>query len=185
MEFIPDQQQREAQDVPYFDDVTSEEGWQGYATKKSIEDLKAEVIAAIGRMDGLVTGFVQGVYHIGGKERGGYQIHYVVEHSDGTTVQGRLDVAALPVKDTPRSRRSFETRKIKSLKMALYMVRMSLNGKWFLQQLSPGYVPLMPWMLVAGGKTVTQLWSERGETNNLLPAGNGEFIEGEYKESDQ
>lgn len=69
--------------------------------------------------------------------------------------------------------------------MALYMLRQGLSGLWFLQQLSPGYAALMPWMLTSGKngeKTITQLWSESQSFSNLLPPGNAEFVEGTYKE---
>ena len=71
-------------------------------------------------------------------------------------------------------------KKEKALKMALYMLRISLDGMWFMQQLSPGYAPLMPWMIAnQEGKTVSQLWAESSVMNNLLPPGESEFVEGE------
>jgi hypothetical protein len=65
--------------------------------------------------------------------------------------------------------------------MALYMIRKALEGTWFLQKLSPGYAPLMPWMLTAKGKTIIQVWSEQVFLENLLPSGE-EFVEGEIVE---
>ena len=47
MNFIPDQSKIESQEVPYFDNVTTEDGWQGHSTGKSIERLKQEVITAL------------------------------------------------------------------------------------------------------------------------------------------
>jgi hypothetical protein len=98
--------------------------------------------------------------------------------------RGRIDIASLPVKDNYRLRRSLNARKDRSLKMALYMLRTALDGTWFLQQLSPGYAPLMPWMLMegSGDKTITQLWSESAAMRNLLPPGQGDFIEAEFEE---
>jgi hypothetical protein len=182
MEFIPENQRRTPADVPYFDDVTSEGGWQGHSTGKSLETLKSEVIAAIGRLGGLVVGFQRGTFLIGARKREGFQIHYAIEGPDGSMFRGRIDVAALPVRDTSRLRRSLHTRREKALKMALYMLRMALDGTWFLQQLSPGYAPLMPWMLAQDGKTVTQLWSESAMMNNLLPPGESDFVDGDFEE---
>lgn len=51
--FIPDQPKKAA-DVPYFDDVSSDAGWQGQATTKSIETLKSEIVQAVCRLGGLV-----------------------------------------------------------------------------------------------------------------------------------
>lgn len=182
MNFIPETPKSSRPEVPYFDDVTSEGGWQGHSTSKSIDTLKDEIVVAINRLGGRVGGFQRGTFMIGSQKREGYQVHYHVERLDGQLVRGRLDIAALPVKEDRRLRRSYETRRNKSLKMALYMLRTALEGTWFLQQLSPGYAPLMPWMLADGEKTVTQLWSESAAMGNLLPPGEGEFVEGDYRE---
>lgn len=185
MDFIPEQAEQQAKDVPYFDDVTAQDGWQGHTTNKGIDTLKSEIMVSISRLGGLVTGFQRGAFVIGDKKRDGFQIHYAIEMPDGAMLQGRLDVAALPVRDRHRQRRSLDTRREKSLKMALYMLRNALDGTWFLQQLSPGYAPLMPWMLErASGKTISQLWSERA-FNNLLPPGDGEFVEGEFEREEK
>jgi hypothetical protein len=62
------------------------------------------------------------------------------------------------------------------------MLRNSFDGLWFLQQLSPGFAPLMPFMLADGNMTVSQLWSESSMMSNLLPPGEGDFVEGQVKE---
>lgn len=68
--------------------------------------------------------------------------------------------------------------------MALYMIRMFLDGNWFAQQLSPGYSALMPFMIGPGSKTISELWAESAVMKNLLPPLSGEFEEGEYKVDD-
>ena len=182
MDFIPDQP-KQIQEVPFYEDVTAAGGWQGHSTSKSISSLKSEITASIGRLGGLVTGFQRGTFMIGEQAREGFQIHYVIEQPDGGMMRGRLDVAALPVRKSERLRRSYETRKDKSLRMALYMLRNALDGTWFLQQLSPGYAPLMPWMLEANsGKSLTQLWSESAAMRQLLPPSEGDFIDGDFEE---
>lgn len=179
MEFIPEMP-TEAQDVPYFGDVTSEGGWQGHSTTKSVATLKSEVIVALSRLGGLVTGFQRGRFQVGEHAREGFRIHYAIEKSDGVMFPGRLDVAALPVKETKRGGPQRQ-RAEKSLKMALYMLRNALDGAWFLQQLSPGYSPLMPWLLDAGSdKTVSQLWAEAVPIGRLLPP--ADFVDGEFEE---
>lgn len=183
MDFVPQQPRSETQDVPYFDDVTGENGWQGHSTGKSLGTLKSEVITAIGRLGGSVLNFQRGTFLVGNRKREGFQIHYVVERiSDGAIFHGRIDIAALPVRDEHRLRRSLARRQERSLKMALYMLRMALNGSWFLQHLSPGYAPLMPWMLAQEGETITQLWSKSALMTNLLPPGESDFVEGEFNE---
>lgn len=181
MKFIPEMP-KQAQDVPYFDDVTSADGWQGHTTKKTVNVLKSEIFVAVNRLGGLITGFQQGTFHIGDVERDGFRIFYGIDSLDDSVIPGRLDIAALPVKRDYKKARSLETRKLQSLKMALYMVRNAMDGAWFLQQLSPGYAPLMPWMLVDGKNTITQLWSESAAMGKLLPPGDAEFVDGKYNE---
>jgi len=183
MDFIPRQPTGEAQTVPFFNDVTSEGGWQGHSTGKSLETLKSEVMVSMNRLGGLVTGFQRGFFQTGPTQREGFRIHYVVEQPDGVMLRGRLDIAALPIRETPKSRRSSAARQERSLKMALYMLRNALDGNWFLQQLSPGFAPLLPWMIEEKtGKTITQLWSESVVMGKLLPPPGGEFVEGEFEE---
>lgn len=170
-------EQKKPQHVPFFEDASREEGWQGYSTTKSIKALQAEIGDAIGRLGGIVSGFQNGTFQIEGQSRDGYQVHYSIQNPNGQLVPGRLDIAALPVKN-----RRDESRRQKSLRMALYMLRNALDGMWFMQQLSPGYAALMPWMLADDGKTISQLWSESPIMSRLLPPGNADFVEGEIKE---
>ena len=183
MNFTPEQP-KIAQNVPYFDDVTAKDGWAGHATSKSIDTLKAEIVVVISRLGGMVSenSFQRGSFLIDDKKREGFQIQYAIQHPDGSIVPARLDVAALPVRNDYRLNRTLKKRSEQSLKMALYMLRSALEGTWFLQQLSPGYAPLMPWMLEkSSGKTISQLWAE-STFGKLLPPGNSEFVEGEYRE---
>lgn len=177
MNFIP-QGQNEAKDVPYYEDAQKEDGWQGHTTTKSVDRLKSEVTEAITRLGGFVSGFQMGTFLIGQRERQGFQIHYSLTAADGRFIPGRLDIAALPVKH-----RYDTQKKDKSLRMALYMLRIGLDGMWLFQQLSPGYAPLMPFMIAnAEGKTVSQLWAESPMMSNLLPPGDADFIEAEVTE---
>jgi len=172
MNFIPETPKDQISDVPYFDDVSGDAGWQGQSTGKSIDALKAEVIAAISRLGGAVSTFQKGTYKVGNHDREGYQIVYAIESPGGKMTLGRIDVAALPVKTNYRKSKSLATRKEKSLKMALYVLAIALNGTWYLQQLSPGYSALIPWMLEGNkqsGKTIAQLWAGQMNTNLLLP----------------
>jgi len=173
MEFKPSQ--TESVKVPFFEDAKSEDGWQGYATSKSVETLQKEITDCIRRLGGFVSGFQHGRFIVDKLEREGYRIYYSISAPDGGHVPGRLDIAALPV----RQRYNNQVKRDKSLRMALYMLRVGLDGSWFMQQLSPGYAPLMPWMLNAEGKTVSELWAESPMMNRLLPPPSSDFVEGE------
>lgn len=169
--FTPEE--HKAVKVPYYDDVSREQGWQGYTTGKSVETLQAEIVKAFARLGGIVSGFQRGAFQIDQQTREGFRVHYSIQSPNGF-IPGRLDVAALPVRS-----KYDEKKKDKTLRMALYMLRTSLEGMWFIQQLSPGYAPLMPWMLAEGDKTITQLWAETSIMNRLLPPAESEFVEGE------
>ena len=175
--FIPDQPKL-AQDVPFYEDVTGSNGWQGQTTTKSVDTLKSEITVAVSRLGGMVTGFQKGTFQVGKQERQGFRVNYSIETPDGKMIPGRIDIAALPVRKAPIN--SYNTRCDKSLKMALFMLRDAFDGLWFLQQLSPGFAPLMPFML-SGKKdlTISQLWNETAMMDNLLPSNISDFIEGE------
>jgi hypothetical protein len=167
MNFVPDQ--TEAKKVPYFEDAKREDGWQGHTTTKTVERLKKEIEKALMLLGGVVVNFQQGTYQIDGQSRQGFQVYYAV-----AGMPARLDIAALPVRDNWNAKK-----KDQSLKMALYMLAEGLNGAWLMQQLVPGYNPMIPLMLGEGDKTISQLWSERSSMGKLLPPPETEFIEAE------
>jgi hypothetical protein len=172
MDFIPETKDKLVK-VPYFDDVTSDGGWQGHATTKSIDGLKSEVNESIGRLGGIVIKIQMGSFVTEGQGRQGMRIEYMM---DGT-IPGRLDIAALPVRISNATIKTLEKRKQQSMKMALYMLRMALDGMWFLQQLSPGYAALLPWMLVDKNTTFSQKWAETNLAE-LMPSNDSEFVDG-------
>lgn len=185
MDFIPEQP--ESRDVPFYDDVTSEGGWQGHRTQKSLDKLQVEVTDSLTRLGATVIGFQRGVFITGSHKRDGFRIRYFIQSPDGnTSIPGQFDIAALPIKTDYKLRKTENRRRADSLKMALYMARDAIDGLWYLQQLSPGFAPLMPWLLASSeNKTISQLWSESTVMKNLLPPGGSDFdvVEGEYWEN--
>ena len=176
MNFVPDLP-KQAADVPFFEDVEASDGWQGQTTQKSMDSLKSEVAIAVSRLGGIVVGFVKGSFD----NRMGFRLHYTITALDGMLIPGQIDIAALPVRGPKRhyDNKTKEHAQEQSLKMALFMFRNALSGLWFLQQLSPGYAPLMPFMIMQDGKTVTQIWSEQSNMKMLVPPKDGDFVEGE------
>lgn len=165
--FTPDK--NEAQIVPFFEDAKAEDGWQGHTTTKTLKRLQDEVKEAIARLGASVVSFQQGTFQIDQKTRQGFRVHYVIEGR-----VARLDIAALPVRNRYNNKK-----KEQSLKMALYMLEIGLSGAWVMQQLSPGYAPLMPFILTEGDKTISEMWIENSAIGRLLPPRPEEFIEGE------
>jgi hypothetical protein len=152
MAFIPDQPDKQ-QPVPYLEDVTSSGGWVGHTTTKSLEVLIAEVSTALGRLGGTVTSIQSGSFqdeHNPGRKRPGYVIRYNYMVQSGQVISGKIDVAGLP------ARKPGPDKEKQSRKMALYMLRDAFEGMWYMQQLSPGLVALMPFMLAEGDITFSQ-----------------------------
>ena len=188
MKFIPDEKEGQF-NVPYLESARSDDGWQGQSTNESIESLRSQISAEIGRLGGSVTRFMRGKYEIDGKERPGVQLEYSVVAPNGRSFVGRIDVAGLPWQPSYGGKKSHggysdaeKKKRSKSLKMALYNVREALKAMRVLQILSPGYSALIPWMLVGDSeKTIGELW---GMGSPALPAPNedGEIIEADFKE---
>lgn len=171
--FTPEE--NKAKKVPFYEDAKEADGWKGQSTTKSVERLQAEITEAVSRLGGVVSGFQRGTFQVENQSRQGFQMHYALRNTDGSFNPGRIDIAALPVKDKWN-----DTKKDKSLRMSLYMLREALEGLWLLQQLAPGYAALMPWMVVSReGKTLTQAWSESSGFKQLLPPSDSSFTEGE------
>jgi hypothetical protein len=190
MKFIPDEGGQDY-DVPLFDQVSAKDGWKGQSTDKSVETLRAEISAEIGRMHGTMTGWMRGEYEMpDGNRRPGIEIKYQVVTGEGQAFEGRIAIAALPYEFSEGradSARINRTRADKSLRMGLYNVRDALQGSRIMETLSPGYAALMPWLLVGGEeKTVSELWAEQGMGQRALPVPDedGEIVDGVVREVD-
>jgi hypothetical protein len=180
--FIPEQPQISSKQIPFFDDVKEVDGWAGMTTGKSVEKLKEEIETAIKHLGGMVTSFLKGTYPADKYRRDGYQIFYFMKNDDGKILEGRIDIAALPCRNDYRKRESYDKRREKSIKMALFMTRDTINALWRFAYLSPGFAPLMPFLFGDGNKTITELWGEHSKISDLLLTKGEEFVEGEYKE---
>jgi hypothetical protein len=172
-DFTPNEEKSSVQ-VPYYEDAREKDGWKGQETSKSITTLQNEITAAISRLGGIVSGFQRGTFNVENVKREGFQVHYALKNPNGQYIPGRIDIAALPTKSWYN-----EKSKDKSLRMSLFMLREGLEGMWLMQQLSPGYAALMPWMIGQDGKTITQLWQESSVMGKLLPPPSSDFIEAE------
>jgi len=157
------------------------------STGKSIETLRAEISAEIGRMGGTMTGWIRGDYKmIDGEIRAGVEIRYQIVAGDGTVFKGKISVAALPYemsKGRINSDKLNRGRAKKALRMGLYNVRVCLQSTRILEKLSPGYAGLMPWLLA---RTISEVWSEEGIGSRALPppSEDDEVVEGEMREVD-
>jgi hypothetical protein len=180
MPFIPEVPKEERR-VPYYEEARAADGWQGQTTNKSIKELQDEIERIIMRLGGMVESFQKGTFESEQGNRDGYRIDYFVKAGNGRHMPGRIDIAALPIDPELGHRADKDKHRENSLKMALFMLHVALAGTWFLQQLSPGFSALVPFMLGPGDKTISELWTD-GPMSRLLPPGNTEdfsTVEGE------
>ena len=139
--FQPTDEFKSNDPLPYFDEVSSADGWQGHATTKSIDMLKTEIIVALSNMGASVLSFKRGVFNSEFK-RDGFQIAYIIDQGS-SMLHGKIDIAALPVKEDLREATKLK-QKEQSLKMALFNFKIAINGTRFLKVLCPGFIPLLP-----------------------------------------
>lgn len=185
MEFQPDTSGPIVSELPFFEDVRAVDGWEGHRSTKTVKRLEAELFSAIGRLNGNVTRVEKGTYPDPKGARQGYRISFVIIRDNGQADNARIDIAALP-SETPHlknSGRKGVTNQEASLRMALYMAREAFEGLWFLGKLSPGLVPLIPFLLLKDDKgneqTLSEFYAAKGVYSKLIPSRSSEFTEGE------
>lgn len=159
--FVPDKTELEKQVIPWFDDQTDSK-IPGRGTRKDVTDLQGEIIELMGHLHAGGVSFIQGT-HPGKPTRYGFQIRFNING-----VQGRIDVAALPIKsETP-------TKKDRALAQALYLVRDWLEAEVFSSVYRPGAVALLPFLVNENGKTVTEAFISSGKIPLLANVVGGE-----------
>ncbi len=156
MQFIPDLK-TPVQSVPFFEDSKQLE-IPGRGTEKSIDRLQKEVTNILAKLaaSNIPTG--------SGKAdsvptRYGFQIHF--RFASGV---GRIDCLALPI------RREIPSKKREALAQALYLLRNKLEAEYYAVMYEPNGFPLIPYLIGANGKTVTE---ELISTGNLPMIGSG------------
>ena len=175
--FQPNQQK--SVQVPFFDDVKASDGWEGHTTTKSIEKLISEIASNLSLMGCVFTGYQSGQFG----NRNGFQIHFAMLAPDGGLIPSRLDIACLPInprKRVNRTRRSKGDHRVEGTqKMALYMTAKAIKGMYFLNVLSPAFVPFMSLMLGRGEDTLGEAWLQNGSLAQLMPPKDTHFSQGE------
>ncbi|MBN1964882.1 MAG: hypothetical protein JW910_09555 [Anaerolineae bacterium] len=142
--FIPDKLLPPEQAVPFFED-SQKMDIPGRGTKKSVKVLQGEIVGALGRLGAGVSLIVPGTVSAGEHTRCGFQIQFVYGG-----LPGRIDCVALPIRnESPRA-------KDRALAQALYLLRDELLAMALSAMHKPGAVPLLPYLIGSGGKTVTE-----------------------------
>ena len=136
--------------IPYFEDANADIGIQGHGTHKSVGQLQDEIRTNMGRLGAAVIGFTPGSFP-GRTQRYGWRVEFMFGGQ-----RGRIDVAALPIQSETAKKKD------QAIRQALYNINESVKAQYMLTLLSPGAVPLLPYLLVAGtDKTVSQALQEQ------------------------
>src|SRR5574341_872883 len=143
MNFIPEKPRVLAAHVPYFEDIQASEV-RGYSVTKPQKYYQNNITELLIELGAMGVMFQAGTFPTV-PERFGYQIKF---HLGG--IPGRIDCAALPI-------RSYKDhKKDRALAQALYLVQEWLKAEIDTKVYRPGAIPLMPYLIGAGGKTVTE-----------------------------
>lgn len=144
--FIPEPVTTAAINVPYFED-SQKLKVPGRGTHKSVDRLQTEIRELMMRLDAGNIVFTPGKFpvSVGVPARYGWLMTF-----SANGLKGRMEIAALPMRnETP-------IRKDEALRQALYLVRNWLESEVFSMMYRPGAVPLIPFLIGAGNKTVTE-----------------------------
>lgn len=144
MAFIPDPPKHTMGRLPYYEESAKYE-IPGRGTRKKPEALQGEVAEALIRLGASAVVFMPGRIDDSGVQRYGYRVSFSIG-----AVQARMDIAALPM------RNETEIKKQESLAQALYLTRDWLIALRTAQYFQPGAVPLLPFLIGEGGRTVTE-----------------------------
>jgi hypothetical protein len=153
VKFIPEPVTTAAPKVPFFED-SQDRKIPGRGTEKSAEKLQAEIRQLMLELDAGNIVFSPGQFEVapGIPQRHGWLITFSLNG-----LPGRMEIAALPMRhETPSV-------KDKALRQALYLVRNWLESEVFSAMYRPGAVPLIPFLIGVGDKTVTEMMLASGE----------------------
>lgn len=155
--------------VPYIEDARADCA-PGYATGKSEAALQSEISGAIAQLGGGATVFVAGVFEDEKRrKRYGYEVRFALGANPAL-----IRVAGLPMrKETAAKRRQVQIQ-------ALFVVRDWLRAAVTSRVFTPGFSPLLQFMLVPGTqRTVDEYMIQAGNLPDLNPALPAPVLQGE------
>ena len=155
--FKPTEEAGKLPSVPYIEDARADYA-PFYTTKKSPDDVKAEIIAELAKLGGYAAHFVQGVFEGDGKrKRHGYEVRFTYNGAPGM-----FRVAGLPMRSEDTNKRN------RVLAQALCIVREWVRGMVTTRLFMPGTEPLAQYLLVnAQGDTVIDYILSAGKLPQL------------------
>lgn len=169
--------------VPYFREAKAKDGWRGIGTDKSIETLMSEVKTEIARLGGEVTSITKGRFDTK-PERFGFLVKFDWI-KDQHIFPGQIEIAALPVEKpkymNQKTRKGYNTRLDKTLRMVLYMLREYIAYGRLIGLMDLDHIPLVPWLIPDGKFTVSQIFNSGGHPQLTEPK-EEDVEEGHFRE---
>lgn len=156
---------KQGTDAPYFEDISSDMGYRGQRTHKSLEKLQGEVTNAISNLGGYLLNVQRGKFiDDQGRGRFGYVFLFSIAGPGGQgQIMAEIKVAAFPL------RKYSQTKEQQAKSMALYILRDWLVSLFNFQKLTPTPVAtLIPFMLDKNGETLSDAWISGKITPGLL-----------------
>ncbi len=146
VQFIPEPVTTAARNIPYFEDSQNRK-IPGRGTEKSAEKLQQEIRQLMLELDAGNIVFSPGTFQVapGVPARYGWLMTF-----SANGLKGRMEIAALPM------RHATPAKKDQALRQALYLVRNWLESEVFSVLYRPGAVPLIPFLIGTGNKTITE-----------------------------
>lgn len=156
--FIPVKPESMAVDVPFYEDSLKMD-IPGRGVTKEIKYYQNRVAVMIAKLGGVGTVFISGEFP-GSRKRDGYRIEF-----SAAGQPHRIECAALPLHwKSPK-------KKDRALAQALYILGNKLESMVHNYIYEPDSLPLVPYMIGAGGKTVTEAIQESQELIELQASG--------------
>lgn len=156
MQFIPDVPKIAVLKVPYYED-SKEHDVPGRGVKLTVNQYQWQIMNLLLKLGAGAVIFLPGTYPTEPK-RYGFQLQFSLNG-----IPGRFDIAALPL------RSETAVKKDRALAQALYQVGNWLEAEVNSATYRPGAVALVPFLIGAGGKTVTEEMVERGVLVDIHP----------------
>lgn len=155
--FIPEPVKTSVFQVPYFED-SSEVKVPGWRTRKTAKQLQLEILDLMLKLNAGNVIFTPGSFPAAPDQppRYGYLMTFSFNG-----IPGRMEIAALPL------RKETQIRKNDALEQSLFLVRHWLESEVYSVMYRPGSVPLIPFLIGAGNRTVTEMMVESGNLPKL------------------
>lgn len=165
--FTPDPPAAATVAVPYIEDARKD--WAPYyASTKSVEVAKMEVIERLDQLGAGLLAFDNGSYEIDRKKRLGFVIKFTLNVQPFDRALGEIRIAGLPIR-TPSPAKERQVR-VQALLIVADWLKAAVTARIF----NPDAHPLVPYLLVPGkeGQMQTVTEAVTSLARGLLPEGN-------------